>query len=242
MVSRAVWIRGALIAAIAIAAMVQLRGRLSGVLRWNGGAGNDEVAVLVSSRYISAFEVLKPADVEVRHMPREYAPIGYLTALADLTKEDGQPVFTALVGIPENQVLSRTILSQAGRERGLSSLLRPGKVAVSFSAESPRAAGGWIEPGDTIALFESKPNGGTQLLLESLPVLGVDKTHLAQAHRESRSSPSSDIEALMQGNGETHVITVMANTAEASRIVDARERGDLSVVLRSLGDDLPWIR
>lgn len=39
----------------------------------------------------------------------------------------------------------------------MSSLLRPGKVAVSFKVDRERSAGGWVHPGDTIAVFQKQP-------------------------------------------------------------------------------------
>ncbi len=40
---------------------------------------------------------------------------------------------------------------------------------------------------------------------------------------------------------EAKVLTIIVSPAEASTIIEAREAGPLNVVLRSLGDDLPWI-
>ena len=151
-------------------------------------------------------------------------------------------LYTTAVAVPEGQPLTHTVLEELGKSRGMASVLPLGKVAVSFAADPVRGAGGWVEPGNVIALFHTtletehgKSFHKTRLLFSSLSVLAVDKNRLGQ---EASPSPVNDIPLSAEGGGA--VITVLVNPLEAARLVEAREQGHLSVALRSLGDDTPW--
>jgi pilus assembly protein CpaB len=220
------------------------------VRTWNSAGGEETVPVLITDRYIPPFQIVKPAFVKVRRFPREYVPVGALQSVNDLQKENGQLLYVTVIGVPANQPLTRMALNEAGRNQGMSSLLMPGKVAVSFPVERSRAAGGWIRPGDTIAIFRSLlPSAGgrgaqlgTPLLLESIQVLAVDHDHVGERSKENEETDAVRVAAqeLTQQEADTQILTVLANTREAAALVEARERGPLSVALRSMGDDLPW--
>jgi Flp pilus assembly protein CpaB len=208
----------------------------------------DSVPVLVADAYLPAFQVVKPQGVKIRNYPKDFVPPGALHAKSELVSETGQFIFSSIVAIPEGEPLTRTILVEVGKDHGLSSLLHLGQVAVSFSIDKARAAGGWIQPGDTVALFETLPpdlSGGltmrkkTRLLLNRVKVLAVDKAHLGQ--RPEVADKTDAIAELTAVESESHVITVLVNPTDADALIDARERGPLSVVLRAIGDDLPWL-
>ena len=213
---------------------------------WSGEAA-DTVPILVAGGYLPAFQVVKPEGVRVRNYPKDFVPPGALHTKAELVTEAGAYGYSTIVSVPEGEPLTRTILVEVGKDHGLSSLLRLGKVAVSFSIDKSRAAGGWIQPGDTVALFETLPPAPltgttyrkkTQLLLSAVKVLAVDKEHLGQ---KSDPAEKSDVLAqLTSVESDSHMMTVLVNPAEAAALVEARERGPLSVVLRAVGDDLPW--
>jgi Flp pilus assembly protein CpaB len=207
----------------------------------------DSVPVLVARRYISAFQMIKPEDIRIRSYPKEYVPSGALHAASELLTETGQPSFSSLVAVPQGEPMTRTVLVDTNRGQGLSSLLRLGSVAVSFSIDKSRAAGGWIQPGDTVALFEAAPIGPagrgtaarrTRLLLSAVKVLAVDKMRLGQ--RPDPENKAESLQALSAGESDTLMITVLVSPVQAKTVVEARERGPISVVLRAMGDDLPW--
>jgi pilus assembly protein CpaB len=212
-----------------------------------GKDGND-IPVLIADHFISPFQVLTPGDVKVKYFPREFVPPGALHSISETLKEDGQGIYSTIVGIPEGQPLTRTILNETGKEHGMSSLLRPGKVAVSFKVERDKSAGGWVHPGDTIAIFQkirSEFSGRaeqrqTRLLLNAVEVLAVNQAHLG---RDSSEEPKADgpLQAPFEENA-AQVLTVLTNTADASALVDAQEAGPLTIVLRPLGDNIPWLQ
>jgi Flp pilus assembly protein CpaB len=217
--------------------------------RFCGGADADGIPVLVAKQYIASFKVVKEEAVEVRRFPRAFVPPGALNSLSELQNEQGQSTYASVVAIPEGQPLTRTVLIEAGQQQRLASLLRMGRVAVSFDVEKPRAAGGWIQPGDTIAIFQSLPlsssaretQKATKLLFSAVQVLAVDAMRVGQSPTED---PNADKNALLENaTGEPatgHIVTVLATPTEAAALVEAREKGALSIVLRALGDDLPW--
>jgi Flp pilus assembly protein CpaB len=124
-----------------------------------------------------------------------------------------------------------------------------GRVAVSFDVEKSRAAGGWVQPGDTIAVFQALPlpAGGvmagksTRLLFSALQVLAVDTVRVGQAPAaESDSDKNALLAEAAAGGATSHIVTVLANPVEATALIEAREKGPLCIVLRALGDDIPW--
>lgn len=213
------------------------------VLKGRAGLANDDmVPVLVAEQYIPAFSIVKEKMVAVQYYPKSYVPPGAIHAVHDLHGDGDRDLYITAVAVPEGQPLTHTVLDELGKSRGMASVLPLGKVAVSFAADSVRGAGGWVEPGNTIALFQTtldtekgKSFHKTRLLFSALSVLAVDKNRLGQ---ETAPTPADEILASSSGGGS--VITVLANPLEASRLVDAREQGHLSVALRSLGDDAPW--
>lgn len=78
----------------------------------------------------------------------------------------------------------------------------------------------------------------THLLLNAVEVLAVNQAHLGhdapavEQSEEGQSSPTDN---------ESQVLTVIVNTSDASALVEAQEAGPLTIVLRPLGDDLPWL-
>jgi len=208
--------------------------------------GTDEIPVLVADHFIAPFQVLKSEDIKVRMFPRDFVPPGVLHASSEILKDDGQFLYSSMVGIPEGQPLTRMILNETGKDHGLSSFLRPGKVAVSFKVERDKSAGGWVKPGDTIAIFQTLPldlagHGGrrqTRLLLNAVEVLSVDQAHLG--HEVSTENKPEAIENGPVEN-ETSILTVLTNTAEASSLIEAQQAGPLMIVLRPLGDEIPWL-
>ena len=207
---------------------------------------SDDIPVLVADRFIPPFQILKRDDLKIKNFPREFVPPGALHYSNEIVREDGQMLYSTIVGIPEGQPLTRMILNEVGKDHGMSSLLRPGKVAVSFKVDRDRSAGGWVHPGDTIAIFQKTPphfsarteSRQTHLLLSAVEVLAVNQAHLG--HDDPIEDKSAEPQNVMPEN-DSSVLTVLVNTADASALVEAQETGPLTIVLRPLGDDLPWL-
>jgi Flp pilus assembly protein CpaB len=241
-------LRLAIIAAIAFLLILNLGSHTFSSLGrlWTSEAA-DTVPVLTAGSYIQAFQVLKPDALSIKYYPKDLVPPGALHTKAELISDSGQYIFSTVVAVPEGSPVTRALLVEVGKEQGLSSLLRLGRVAVSFNIDKSRAAGGWVQPGDTIALFETIPpdlhsasalRKRTQLLMSAVRVLAVDRAHLGQ--RPDPSAKTDAVAELTSVESDSHMITVLVNPAEAATLIEARERGPLSIVLRAMGDDLPW--
>jgi Flp pilus assembly protein CpaB len=103
--------------------------------------------------------------------------------------------------------------------------------------------GDWIQPGDTIAIFETRKEGDvrsglrrrSRLMFSSVRVLAVNRKRLGSP--DSGSGVRDDSAEADSGSG---VLTVLLNPFEAARLVESREDGRLSALLRPVGDDAPW--
>jgi pilus assembly protein CpaB len=219
---------------------------------WNllqGLEGNEESqdsSILVAQSYIPPFSAVKQRQAVVKEFPRGFVPPGAFHALNELVDDNGRPRFFSTVAIPEGQPVTRALLTDIEKGHGMASLLEPGHLAVSFAADRVRGAGGWIVPGDTIALFLTRKDlpGGfkkvntiTQMIFPALQVLSVNNKRLDRQALQMKEQKSP------WGTGDTQdesdlVITVSLNLIEAPRLIAAQEQGHLTVALRSLTDDL----
>ena len=219
-------------------------------LHWGSSDPGEWVSVIIADRYIPAFSVIKADVVRSQDFPKGLVPPGALRSKAELENENGQKLFTSAISIPEGLPVTRALLTDANQNDTLGSVIRPGKVAVSFEIDKAHGVGGWIRPGDTVALFGATTlntigvrslSKKTRLLFPSVAVVAVDSHRLGQNQEKvfENSTNSSGIpdETL---SGGAKVVTVLVTPMEASTLIEAREDGPISVVLRSLGDDLPW--
>ncbi|WP_206744778.1 hypothetical protein, partial [Brachyspira hyodysenteriae] len=84
----------------------------------------------------------------------------------------------------------------------------------------------------------SKPEASnTKLLFPALPVLGVNKLRLGAPAPVSSEEPAMVRLSEDMDNSQT-VLTVLVNPVEAQVLIEAREKGILSVALRAFGDGL----
>jgi pilus assembly protein CpaB len=216
---------------------------------WNSQDPGDVVPVIVADRYIPAFTVIKPEMVRVQEFPKEVVPPGAIKAKKDLANENGQLLFTSAISIPEGQPVTRALVTDASQNDTLGSLIRPGKVAVSFEIDKTHGVGGWIRPGDTVAVFGPTPMTAanfkaqgkkTRLLFPSVVVVAVDDKRLGQSQTKAENGTDASVIPDSPLPNGAKIITVLVSPTEASVIIEAREEGSLSVVLRSLGDEIPW--
>jgi pilus assembly protein CpaB len=199
---------------------------------------SEMIAVLVAQRYIPAYTVVRPEWTTVRSLPRAYVPQGAFNAVKDLSGDKGQLVFKSAVALSEGEPLTRTVLTDLRKQNGLSSVLAPNKLAVTFAASNVRGVGGWVEPGDRIAIYKtqgeilgnSQPVKTTKLLFPSVEVIAVDKSRIGAA------PVKKDLMEQIGDQGDA-MITLSLNPIEAAAFIEAREQGHLSAALRPVGDD-----
>jgi pilus assembly protein CpaB len=243
-------LRTILIAAISVVLLLVGISKARSVWRWGSSDPGEWVSVLVADRYIPAFSVIKAEMIRAQEYPKNLVPPGALLSRNELENENKQMLFTSAISIPEGHPVTRALLTDASQNDTLGSVIQPGKVAVSFEIDKAHGVGGWIRPGDTVALFGASPMSitsargsgkKTRLLLPSVLVVAVDDKRLGQNQDksgENGTDPSVTPEAVMSGGAK--IITVLVTPSAASALIEAREEGSISVVLRSLGDDVSW--
>jgi Flp pilus assembly protein CpaB len=201
----------------------------------------ETITILVADHYIAPFTPVALKHISMREFPRGYVPPGALRTAEELLDGKGNPGYVSAVPIPEGLPITQSILTEIAKSHELAALLSPGKVALSFGVDKEHGVGGLVQPGDTIALYEtpgiekiSKGFEPTRMLLPAVPVLGVNKLRLGAPNK-----PLDDKDSLFaQPDEGTAVITVLLNLAQAPAVIQAREQGRLTVVLRAMGDDL----
>jgi len=188
----------------------------------------DEVMVWETTTYIPAFEKIEMRHLHPVRWPRKLVPPYALTPSDELA-------FKTRVALPKGSVLTQTVLFSTHQEATLSAMVPAQKVAISFAADAIHGVGGWIHPGDTIALFTSADLKPTHLLFPTLHVLSVDKALLGlpntNVSMSSEENPRPMEESLPQ------VLTVPVTMPEAQVLIEAREQGRLTVVLKAVGDE-----
>lgn len=199
---------------------------------------NGLVSVWVADRYLAAHSGIRKDSVRLREFPREFVPPGALSADVRLEDERLLPLFTSAIAIPEGQPLTRALVVDSSQSDSLSNLLRPGKVAVSFEVDRAHGVGGWVRPGDSLALFVSSSER-TRLLFSNVQVLAVDDQRLEPLEPRADANEEQIIPEYASLSS-ARVVTVLLNPIDASTLIEARERGPIQTVLRSKGDDLPW--
>jgi pilus assembly protein CpaB len=194
---------------------------------------SDSRPLLVSSEYIPPFSVLGASAVTLKNYPREWVPPGAFLSARELSGDNGQALYVSLVAIPAGQPLTRNVLSEISKNHALSGLLSPGQVAVSFAVNKISGVGGWIVPGDRIAVFQA-----SHLLFPSVEVIAVGRNRLGI--KPPKPSPDEETDSADPSESSASVLTILMNPLEAASFIETRDRGPLSVALRAIGDDFPW--
>ena len=228
-------LRIGLVAALVLAAIWVLYPKLSAA--WSGMDSGETVAVLVADRYIPALTAVRSPLVHSQDYPKALVPPGALHSKEELTNESDQTLYLSAIPIPQGQPITQAMLVGANQTDGLSSLVHPGKVAVSFEVDKAHGVGGWIKPGDSIAIFSPAPD--PKLLLPSVTILAVNDLRLGQTSQKP-AVEGDDPPAAEPASTDAKVVTVLLSPGDATTLIQARERGNLSLVLRSLGDDFSW--
>src|SRR5438552_1203916 len=124
-----------LVVAILVAVAGLVGSKNNSVWHWNSQDPGDVAPVIIADRYIPSFTVIKPEMVRVQDFPKGVIPPGALRTKSELANENGQLLFTSAIAIPEGQPVTRALVTDATQNDTLGSLIRPGKVAVSFDID-----------------------------------------------------------------------------------------------------------
>lgn len=202
------------------------------------------VPALVAGRYVPSFEILDSRAVCVKNLPRAAVLPGALRAVEELVDTQGMPMYRASVALPEGHPISRALLMEISKSHSLAPLLQPGQVAVSFAVDRVRGVGGWVEPGDHIAVFQAfgmelpgQKSPPARLVLPGLTVLAVDNRRLG-AHEGPEEARGNSFQDPGSQDQAGTILTVRTTSLEATTLIQAQEKGHLTVALRAIGDEL----
>ena len=159
---------------------------------------------------------------KVREIPwNSGAPLeGAFTNTQELLK-DGRRMALATIG--RNAPILRSNVTAPGQRATLSSMLDPGKRAVTVRVDDVRGVAGFIQPGDRVDVVlirteaESRSNeSSSDVILQSAKVLAID-----QVTGERSEQPTV-----------AKAVTLEVNPEDAQKILLATNIGRLSLILR----------
>jgi len=129
----------------------------------------------------------------------------------------------ALAAVARNEPILRSKITAPGQRATLSSILDPGKRAVTVRVDDVRGVAGFIQPGDRVDVVlirteaESRSNEGfSDVILQSVKVLAID-----QITGERTEQPTI-----------AKAVTLEVSPEEAQKILLATNIGRLSLILR----------
>lgn len=210
--------------------------------------------VLVAKRDLPVGTTIQPSDLGWQPWPAEGLSTEYFTdgtaaapaaTATEKAAEGAEKVAAALSGnaamenmvgavVREQIALNDPIVERKivrGGEGGyLAVVLAPGMRAIGVPVSVESGAGGFILPGDRVDVLQSREiastSGGpalrvTQPVVTNVKVLAIDQ----------KTRPEDESKSLV-GN----VATLEVDGSAAEALVEARQRGDMQLVLRSYAD------
>ncbi len=234
---------GAILVAVLVAVLVQAM--LGGQKKAPEVVSVAKAQVLVASQKLAIGHVLKEGDTKWQEWPKESVFAGAVV------REGNKKPLEALEGRLAREVAAgEPIMKSAmlGQESGnlVAASLEPGQRALAIGISASGMAGGFIGPGDFVdviltykesvkvdkqdqanpaikKMMETNLNRyATETILQNVKVLAVDQ----------RSKRPEDNAVKL---GKT--VTLALNSQDAERLALATELGDLTLVLRGVGDD-----
>jgi pilus assembly protein CpaB len=194
-------------------------------------------------RRVQVLSVVQPIErgalVTAEALAVSEVPIAYVEQRAVRALDKSKVVGIRVAhGLDAQDTLLWTDLAISSEARDLSSLVQPGKRAVTVragEAGSDPAGSGLLRPGDYVDVLvtlrdESQENKGTSaiVLLQRVLVLAVGSKTEPQGFAEARDQ--------RVGQARERELTLSLKTEEVQLLSLARERGTLSVALRDPTD------
>lgn len=146
-------------------------------------------------------------------------------ALSDLSTINGSVALTQIY--PGEQIISSKFGSTAS---GTTLTIPKGKMAISVNLTDPARVAGFVNPGDTVAVFYngSTTNGGTplsRLLLPRVEVIGVGTTTVISTTKTDKTGAQTT-EQLPRT-----LLTLALSQNEAQKVLFAASNGELALGL-----------
>ncbi len=184
----------------------------------------DMVDVLVSRVELTYGQELTRYDVQTAPYPVYAVPSGAFTDIEDLFPND---IDTRVVlrAIDPLEAILPTKLTSPGTSVGITSLLAPGKRAVTLAVNQISGVAGFLRPGDHVDVFWSGRHNDAQ-----------DITRLIETQmRIIAVNQSANMDRVAEV-AEMRTVTVEATPSQAAALAQAQGSGTLTLALMGLND------
>jgi len=189
----------------------------------NASAGASVGSIVVTTQPLGLGTVINPENVVEIPWGAEMLPEGAFVSVAALLREGPRFVLSAL---DRNEPVLRSKITAPGQRASLSTLLEPGKRAVTVRVDDVRGVAGFILPRDFVDVVlisedpAAKRESYSDILLHHVKVLAID-----QLASERQQHPAI-----------AKAVTIEVTPEQAQKILLATNIGRLSLILRQAGD------
>ena len=185
--------------------------------------------VLFAQKDLAQGAIIEEGQTKWVEWPAKNVPDFYITEDNEEFLE-ALPEMRARIAIQANEPIYEKNTVRHGDRGMMAAIMSPGMRAVTVKLDPEQVSGGFVLPGDRVDVFASVEQAGrpgedemlyTSILLSNVRVLAID-----QVYEQDEDTPSI--------TGKT--VTLEVAPAQVQRFVNAREAGQLTVVLRSVFD------
>ena len=190
----------------------------------NASAGASVGSIVVTTQPLGLGTVINLENVVEIPWGAEKLPEGAFVSAAALLRDGPRFVLSAL---DRNEPVLRSKITAPGQRASLSTLLEPGKRAVTVRVDDVRGVAGFILPRDFVDVVlisedpAAKRESYSDILLHHVKVLAID-----QLASERQQHPAI-----------AKAVTIEVTPEQAQKILLATNIGRLSLVLRQPGDN-----
>lgn len=220
----------AIAVALGLAAVLITNAYFSGMENKQERAAKTEslATVVVATQDLAFGAPLSSSNLRLASWPANSIPAGAFTSIAEATKNNRVALRAIVTGEP---VLASRVSGTDGRAT-IAANLPAGKLAYAIAINDTSGVGGFVRPGDVVDVLVTRPVPGegatandkmTDVVLENVPVLGVDQTSDENATKPAAGSKTATLEV---------------DTLGAQKLALAGQLGVVSLALRNVTDQL----
>lgn len=185
------------------------------------------VPVVVATKALKFGDKLEPGMLTIAHLPRDAAPEGAFSTVADVLKLDNGGAPVALTPIAAREPLLPAKLSGPGARASVAAEIAEGMRAFTIKVDDVSGVGGHALPGDRVDVVLTRdltPNGQnrnfvSELVLQNVRVLAVDL--------------NADLASNKPATPKTATLEV--DVPASQKLAVASDLGKLSMALRRTG-------
>jgi len=200
----------------------------------------DEVQVIVAKTELPARTVITPDRVDIQKIPRRFVQQDVYEVRSPSDLKMVSNLVTA-IRIPKGNQIVQSALISLSPEAGLSVKVPPGYRGAVL--EIGNDVSGLVKPGDRIDVLvtfeammsDNRKEKVTATILQNVLVLGVG-SNLGQGMDAATAGKKDKQEAASSAFSDKGLLSVALNPNEAQYLALSKQQGDISIVVRGLGD------